>query len=113
MNKIIDTVKWRTANGEIPLCDQSRIDDVYLQNILAYCEQRYMKFNNDAVFLSIEADKLERQSQKAYDSSVIFYKLIADVREEGKRRGLEMRSLADKDKEKYHIIRALNAQISA
>jgi len=106
MNRVsIATEVWKTENGSIALSDRNNMTDEYLQNILKYSERRYMHFNNMAVSVSLELERLEKESSKAYATSVKFKDLIHSIRKEADRRGITIRSLADENPDKFDILR--------
>lgn len=120
MEKVnIATPVWMSKNGPVSICDREQMNDEYLQNVLNYAEHKYMEWNNKANMLMIKVEKLEDQpqankekirmyskaSRKAANKSVIFHGLIKDIRAEATRRGITVISLAQKNLEKFEILR--------
>jgi D-ribose pyranose/furanose isomerase RbsD len=126
---------WRIKTGEcIPLSDSSRIDNVYLQNILNYAEQRFMLHNNMSVKFSLLADEMEesissdldkderrklkqtyrnyeRKAKQHYNKSELFREKIMEIKREGVNRSLSLLSLRDKNPNKYEILAISNLQL--
>jgi hypothetical protein len=67
------------------------MSNTHLQKAYRFAEYRYMKHENDLVKLS--------------DKVYLFETLLTTIEEEAKKRGMELKSLTDKTKEKFDILR--------
>jgi hypothetical protein len=96
---------WRSKKGNIALSNRDKMPNDYLQRVLNYSEHRYMDYNNKANSISVEIEKLEQQLKEAFDKSVVFKGLVKEIRSESTRRGFNIESLADKNPDKFEILR--------
>lgn len=111
----IVTKSWRSKSGDIPLTDRDRMTDDYLQNILNTAEYGYMQHNNVALKIAEqigrfeddpqkELKRLNKKAKRAYRTSVIYRDLVYAIRTEAERRGVEIKSLTEKDPSKFQIL---------
>lgn len=106
MKKVnIATPVWRSKDGDIVITDRTAMNDDYLQHALNYSEHRFMHFQNEVNKLSKKIEELENLSSTAFNKSDTFRNLIRALRTEASRRGITILSLADKNPEKFEILR--------
>lgn len=82
------TAVWKGKNGDVAISDMS---EDHLQKAYNSAEYRYMKFEN----LTIQSS----------DTATLFYKKLAEIEEEAKKRGIALKSVTDKNPNKFGILR--------
>ncbi len=81
-------VTWKTEKGDIAI---SEMNADHIQKAYFYAEHKYLNFFNQYI--------------NALQKAEIFYEKIEAFENEMIKRGIALKSIADRDKSKYHLLR--------